>query len=55
MAPKPLRTRFNEIDGSIKTHDKNRYLVLLDYSYCGKVCDQIKYLISEKKWYYRSY
>ena len=25
-----------------------RYLILFDYSYCDKICDKIKYLISEK-------
>ena len=28
-------------------YDKIRYLVLFDYSYRDKVCDKIKYLISE--------
>ena len=45
---KPLRIRFNKIDGFIKIHDKTRYLVLFDNSYCDKICDKIKYLISEK-------
>ena len=46
--PKPLRISFDKIDGFIKIHDKIRYLVLFDYSYCNKICDKIKYLISEK-------
>ena len=45
---KPLRIRFNEIDGLIKILNKIRYLVLFDYSYCDKICDKIKYLVSEK-------
>ena len=44
---KPLRTRFDKIDGFIKIHDKIRYLVLFDYSYCDRICDNIKYVISE--------
>ena len=32
----------------LKIHDKIRYLVLFDYSYCVKICDKTKYLISEK-------
>ena len=40
--------RFDKIDGFIKIHDKIRYFVLFDYSYCDKICDKIKYLISEK-------
>ena len=41
---KPLRIRFDKIDGFIKINDKIRYLVLSDYSYC----DKTKHLISEK-------
>ena len=40
--------RFDKIDGFIKIHDKIRYLVLFDYSYCDKIWDKMKYLISEK-------
>ena len=32
----------------LKIHDKIRYLVLFDYSYCVKICDKTKYLMSEK-------
>ena len=45
---KPLRIRFDKIAGFIKIHDKIRYLVSFDYSYCDEICDQIKYLVSEK-------
>ena len=45
---KTLRIRFDKIDGFIKIHNKIKYLVLFDYSYCDKTCDKIKYLISEK-------
>ena len=48
MGAKPLRIRFDKIDGFIKIHNKIRCLVLFDYSYCDKICDKIKYLISEK-------
>ena len=48
MGAKPLRVRFNKIDGFIKIHNNIRYLVLFDYSYCDKVCDKIKYLVGEK-------
>ena len=41
---KPLRIRFDKIDGFIKINDKIRYLVLSDYSYC----DKTKHLICEK-------
>ena len=43
-----MRIRFDKIDGYIKIHDKIRYLVLFDYSYCDEICDQITYLVSEK-------
>ena len=42
-----MRVRFDKIDGFIKIHDKIRYL-LFDYGYCGKICDKIKYLTTEK-------
>ena len=45
---KSLRTRFNKIDGFTKIHDKIRYLVTFDYSYCNKICGKIKYLVGEK-------
>ena len=45
---KPLRIRFDKIDGFIKTHDKIRYLVLFDYFYCDKICDKIKYFLIKK-------
>ena len=45
---KPLRIRFDKIDGFIKIHNKIRYLVLFDYSYYDKIGDRIKYLINEK-------
>ena len=41
--------RFDKINGYIKIHDRIRYLVLFDYERFDKICDRIKYLISEKK------
>ena len=55
---KPLRIRFDKINGFIKIHDKIRYLVLFDYVYCDKIlfdyvycdkiCNKIKYLLIQK-------
>ena len=45
---KPLRIRFDKIDGFIKINDKIRYLVSFDYSYYDKICEKIKYPISDK-------
>ena len=45
---KLLCIRFDKVGGFIKLHDKVRYLVLFDYSYCDKLCDKFKCLISEK-------
>ena len=42
-----MRIRYDEIDGFIKIHNKIRYLVLFD-EWCDKICNGIKYLISEK-------
>ena len=47
--PKPLRIRFNKIDGFIIALDgKIKHLVLFDYRFLDKICDKIKYLISKK-------
>ena len=48
MSAKPLCIRFDKIDGFIKIFDGIRYLVLFDYELFDKICDRIKYLISEK-------
>ena len=46
---KPLKIRYDKIDGFIKVHYKIRYLVLFDYSYYyDKICNKIRYLISGK-------
>ena len=48
VGAKPLCIRVDKIHGFFKIHDKIRYLVLFDYSYCDRTCDKIKYFISEK-------
>ena len=48
MSAKPFRIRFDRIDGFIKNYDRIRYLVLLGHFWFDKVCNRIKYLISEK-------
>ena len=48
IGAKPLRIRFDKIDGFIKTYDGIRYLVSFNHGRCEKICDRIKYLISEK-------
>ena len=48
MGSIPLRIKFDKIDGFIKNYNGIRYLILLDYGWCGKICDRIKYLINEK-------
>ena len=47
--PKPLRIRFDKIDGFIIALDgKNKLLILFDYGLFNKTCDKIKYLRSKK-------
>ena len=47
--PKPLRIRFDKIDGFIMVLDgKIKHLVLFYYGLFDKICDRIKYPISEK-------
>ena len=53
MGSKPLHIKFDKIDGFIKIYDGIRYLVLFGYWWYHKIFDNIKYLISNKKSYYR--
>ena len=49
MGPKPLRIRFDIIDGFIRVcGGEFRRLVLFDYGLFDKICDKIKYLINRK-------
>ena len=49
MGPKPLRITFNKIDGFIWVYGGEfRYLVLFDHESFDRICDTVKYLISEK-------
>ena len=51
-SPKPLRIRFDTIDGFIMVlDDKIKQLVLFDYWLFDEICNKIKYLISKKKYY----
>ena len=45
---KPLRIRFDKIDGFIKIYDGSRYLVLFGPERYDEIYDWIKYIISEK-------
>ena len=45
---KPLRIRYNKIDGFIKIYNRIRYLVLFDCGWFDIICDRNKYLTSEK-------
>ena len=47
--PKPLRIRFNKIDGFIRVCGSEfKHLVLFDNGLFDKICDKSEYLISEK-------
>ena len=48
MDSMPLRIRFNKIHRFIKIYDGSRYLALIDYGWCDKICGRIKHLITEK-------
>ena len=44
-----MRIRFDEVDGFIRVRGGEfKHLVLFDYGLFDKICDEIKYLISEK-------
>ena len=47
--PKPLRIRFDKIDGYIiPLNGKLKHLILFDYGLYNKICDKIKCLINNK-------
>ena len=43
-----MRVRHHKIDGFNKIHNGIRYSILFDCGCFDKICDRIKYLISEK-------
>ena len=46
---KPLRTRFNKVDGfTVVLDGKIKHLVLFDYELFDRICNKIKYLITKK-------
>ena len=46
---KSMCIRFNKLDGFIRVRSGEfRHLILFDYGLFDKICDKIKYLISEK-------
>ena len=48
IGPKPLRIRFNTIDGFIRIYDAKRCLVLFCTGKYGAISNRIRYLISLK-------
>ena len=48
VCAKPLRIRFDEIDGFIKIYDEIIYLVSRDYERYNAIYDGIQYFINEK-------
>ena len=48
ISPKPLRIKFDKIDGFIRTHDRTRYLTLFGFEKYGAIYDRIRCLISLK-------
>ena len=50
MSPKPLRIRFDKIDGFIMfLDDKIKHVVLFDQGLFNKIYNKIKYLMSKKR------
>ena len=52
MGAKPLRMWFEKTDGLTKIYNGIRYLIFVSERY-NAIYDKIRYLVSEKKWYYR--
>ena len=49
---KPFCIKFDKIDGFIKIYDPTGYLLLFGHEKYDVIYDEIRYLTSEKKWYY---
>ena len=49
---KPLRVRFDKIDGFIRVYDGTRHLVLFRSEKYDPIYNKIRYLINIKKWFY---
>ena len=49
MGEKPLRIRFDQIDGFIKVYDGIRYLVIFDYWSYDENYNRIRCFISEER------
>ena len=48
IGPKPLRVRFDKVDGFIRVYDATRYSVLFEPEKYNAICNRIIYLISLK-------
>ena len=48
VGTKPMRIRFDNVDGFIKTYDGTRYLVLFDPERYDGIQKRIKHIVSEK-------
>ena len=48
IAAKPLRLRFDKVDGFIRVYDGTRYLVLFGPEKYDAIFNKIKYIISQK-------
>ena len=49
---KPLRIRFDKIDGFIRIYDGTRYLTLFGSEKYEPIYNRIRYLKSQKKWHH---
>ena len=49
---KALHIRFNKIDGFVRVYNGTRYLVLFSSENYDPIYNRIRYLITQKKWYY---
>ena len=49
MGEKPLRIRFDQINGFIKVYDGIRYLVIFDYWSYDENYNRIRFFISEER------
>ena len=53
--PKPLRIRFNKIDGFLRIFDGTRYLTLFGCEKCDAIYDRIRHFHKSKMWHHRCF
>ena len=55
IGAKPLRIKFDKIDGFIRIYHATIYLIFFGPEKYDAIYKKIRYLVGQKKWYYTCY